>query len=248
MSLLRLSLVAFVLFAFNCIASAEDAEPGKQTAQSVIIRTGSGDEVKEATIRFWLFLPKDYDEKESWPLMLFMHGAGERGDDLQLVKKWGPPRIVEGRSDFPFVVVSPQCPRNQWWDVDQMEQLVDRLSGQYKIDKSRMYCTGLSMGGYGTWGITAKYPKLFAAAVPICGGGDPKTAKQLTHLPIWAFHGDADTAVPVERSKEMIAAIKEAGGEKAKLTVYEGVGHNSWSATYDNEQVYEWLLSHRRPE
>ena len=108
-----------------------------------------------------------------------------------------------------------------------------------------MYCTGLSMGGYRTWAMIAKYPKLFAAVVPICGGGEPGTAKKITGVPVWAFHRGADRVVPPSRSQAMIDAIKKAGGTKAKLTIYPGVSHNSWSKTYANEKVYEWLLSYR---
>ena len=107
-----------------------------------------------------------------------------------------------------------------------------------------MYCTGLSMGGYGTWAMIAKYPKLFAAAVPICGGGDPTTSKKIIGIPIWAFHGGADRVVPPTRSQAMIDAIHKANGQNAKLTIYPRVNHNSWTRTYSNEKVYEWMLSH----
>ena len=126
--------------------------------------------------------------------------------------------------------------------------MVDRqhnVAATHRVDQRRMYCTGLSMGGYGTWAITAKYPNLFAAAIPICGGGDPGQAKALAKLPIWAFHGDKDKAVPLERSQLMVDAIREAGGS-IKFKVYPGVGHNSWSLTYGNPDVYKWLLSHTR--
>jgi len=221
---------------------ADEVVPGSQTAKQLVVKTTSGDEIRETTVRYWLFLPATYSEKEPVPLMLFLHGAGERGDNLDLVKKWGPPKLVEKDNRFPFLVVSPQCPQGKRWDVEQMVALVKHVAEIYRVDQSRMYCSGLSMGGHGTWAIVAKYPKLFAAAVPICGGGDPKKAKALATVPIWAFHGDKDKAVPLKRSEEMVAAIKEAGGD-ARLTVYPDVGHNSWSATYANKKVYQWLLS-----
>ena len=127
-----------------------------------------------------------------------------------------------------------------------MAALVDDLAGRLSIDKTRIYVTGLSMGGYGSWDLMARYPRIFAAGVPICGGGDPETAEVLKEIPIWVFHGDKDTAVPLAHSQQMVEAIKKAGGDKAKLTIYPGVGHNSWSATYANQEVYDWLLSHRR--
>ena len=226
---------------------ADDPAAGKQVACELQVKTGSGEEVQEATLRYWLYLPADYDGKDAFPLVVFLHGAGERGDDLELVKKWGPPKLVSDGKEFPFVLVSPQCPRGGRWDVDQIARLTDHIAGTFKIEKRRMYITGLSMGGYGTWGLLAKHPKLFAAAAPICGGGDPESAAHMVHVPIWAFHGDKDTTVPLQRSQDMVDAVNKAGG-KAKLTVYPGVGHNSWSETYDNPEVYKWLLSHQREE
>ena len=226
--------------------SAKEAIPGKQVAQQFIFKAGGGDDAKDVIIKYWLFLPADYRDNDSVPLMLFLHGAGERGDNLELVKKWGPPKLVEKDPRFQFAVVSPQCRKNERWDVEQMVALVKHLAGTYHIDRQRMYCTGLSMGGYGTWAITAKYPKLFAAAVPICGGGDPTQATALAKLPIWAFHGDKDTSVPLERSQVMVEAIRKAGGN-VKLKIYPGVGHNSWSQTYANPELYKWFLSHQNP-
>ncbi len=145
------------------------------------------------------------------------------------------------------MLVSPQCPRGVRWDVDLIAQLTDHVAGTLKIDKRRMYITGLSMGGYATWDLLAKHPKLFAAAVPICGGGDPAKAAHMKIVPIWAFHGDQDKTVPLSASQQMVDAVKAAGGD-VKLTVYPGVDHNSWSPTYANPEVYAWLLSHQRPE
>ena len=235
-----LAIIALLLAIPGQMIAAEP-KPGTQSAQELKVKTGN----KETTVGYWLFLPKSYDKKKSWPLMLFLHGAGERGDNLDQVKKWGPPKRVGEKKDFPFVVISPQCPKNKRWDPAQLYSLVEHVSTTQKIDRSRMYCTGLSMGGYGTWAMIAKYPKLFAAVAPICGGGVPTTAKKITEVPIWAFHGGADGVVPPSRSQAMIDAIKKAGGTKAKLTIYPGVNHNSWSKTYTNEKVYEWLLSHR---
>jgi predicted peptidase len=124
---------------------------------------------------------------------------------------------------------------------------VDQLAEQLPVDRHRLYVTGLSMGGYGTWGLLAARPELFAAGVPICGGGETEQAAVLTEIPIWAFHGDQDAAVPLQRSQEMADAIQQAGGKQIRLTVYPGVGHNSWSPTYDNPEVYQWLLAQRRP-
>ena len=219
---------------------AAESKPGAQISQELKIKVGNN----ETTIGYWIFLPKSYDKKKSWPLMLFLHGAGERGNNINQVKKWGPPKRVSEKKDFPFVVISPQCPKNKRWDPAQLHSLVEHVATTQKIDRSKMYCTGLSMGGRGTWAMISKYPKLFAAVAPICGGGDPAAAKKITEVPIWAFHGSADRVVPPSRSQAMIDAIKKRGGTKAKLTIYPGVNHNSWSKTYTNEKVYEWLLSH----
>jgi len=221
---------------------ADEPAPGKQVKSQWTTKIDD----KEVTLRYLVFLPENFKEKDQWPLMLFLHGAGERGDDIELVKKWGPPSFVDKRKDFPFILISPQCPSDKSWEVEPLARLVDHLAEELPVDKQRMYVTGLSMGGFGTWNLLAKHPKLFAAAVPICGGGDTKTASTIKHIPIWVFHGDKDEAVNIQRSREMVNAVKDAGGQEIKFTEYEGVGHNSWSQTYDNQEVYDWLLSHKR--
>ena len=231
------------LFLVNCCTSAmakEKLVPGTQVARELKVKSGG----KDVTMRFWQFVPKGYDGKKKFPFMLFLHGAGERGDKLEVVKKWGPPKLVRKRKDFPFVLISPQCPRNTWWKIEELYQLVNKVAGELKIDRQRMYVTGLSMGGFGSWHLMDRYPKLFAAGVPICGGGKATSAKNLVDIPIWAFHGGADGVVKPALSELMIKKIKEAGGKKAKLTIYPGVGHNSWSRAYANEEVYKWLLGH----
>lgn len=224
------------------VSRADDPKPGEQVAQQTTVTTSNG----EITVRYWLYLPEDYSADTKYPFVLFLHGAGERGTDMELVKVWGPPLQVKEGKDFPFILVSPQCPADQYWDIEALDQLVQRLSSDLPIDPRRRYVTGLSMGGFGTWRLLARNPQLFAAAVPVCGGGDVVDAGKLVEIPIWAFHGDQDQAVLLEESQKMVDAVKKAGGTKVKLTVYEGVGHNSWSPTYDNPEVYEWLLSHQK--
>lgn len=197
------------------------------------------------TMRYLLFLPDNYDQREQWPLLLFLHGAGERGDDLELVKKHGPPKLVETQKDFPFVVISPQCERNRRWNATRLTVLVDDVVQKYNVDEDRIYVTGLSMGGFGTWALAAEQPERFAAIVPICGGGEPLWARLLKEVPVWAFHGAKDTVVPLERSEEMVDAVKNRGGN-ARLTVYPEAGHDSWTETYDNPELYEWLLEQQR--
>jgi predicted peptidase len=192
-----------------------------------------------------LFLPAGYAESDKkWPLMLFLHGAGETGDELAKVKIHGPPKIVESKPDFPFILVSPQSP-SRGWNADALKALLDTVMSENRVDADRVYVTGLSMGGYGAWALAAAHPEMFAAIAPICGGGNPKDADRLKPLPIWVFHGAKDRTVPLERSEEMVAALKAAGND-AKFTVYPEAGHDSWTETYDNPELYTWLLSHKR--
>ena len=199
----------------------------------------------QVEMKYLLYLPKDYDQKESWPLLLFLHGAGERGDNLELVKKHGPPKLIEAGQDFPFIVVSPQCPRDRRWEPFELAALLDEIVEKHKVDQDRIYVTGLSMGGFGTWSLAAYQPKRFAALVPICGGGEPIVAKLFAPIPAWVFHGAKDFVVPVERSEKMVEAMKQAGGN-VKFTVYPEAGHDSWTETYANPELYEWLLQQKR--
>jgi len=203
---------------------------------------------KTVSINYLMFLPKDYGKSNRlWPMILFLHGAGERGDNLEAVKKHGPPKIVEQKPDFPFVVVSPQCPKDGWWPTDALIPLVDEILAKYRVDPDRVYLTGLSMGGFGTWRLAADNPGRFAAIVPICGGGDAlSSSRRLRNMPVWAFHGAKDTTVPVKMSEDMVAGLKKAGNKDVKLTIYPDAGHDSWTATYDNPELYDWLLKHRR--
>lgn len=210
-----------------------------------LCETLSAQVVIKVYCNYLLYLPNGYrNTGKRWPLILFLHGAGERGDDLDLVKKHGPPKIVEKKA-LPFIVVSPQCPEGKWWSNDVLIALLDHVVATYRVDPSRIYLTGLSMGGYGTWSLACEYPERFAAIAPICGGGNPHLAFRLVNLPVWAFHGAKDDVVPLEESQRMVNAIKKLGGQ-ARLTVYPNAQHDSWTRTYDNPRFYEWLLSHRR--
>lgn len=197
---------------------------------------------------YLLFLPEGYGEKrQNWPLMVFLHGAGERGSDLNKVAVHGPPKIVKNRKDFPFILVSPQCPEGDWWTekVEVLINLVDDISARYKVDKKRIYLTGLSMGGYGTWALASAYPERFAAIAPICGGGSRIMSLRLKDIPIWVFHGAKDGVVPLEESEEMVNAIRKRGGD-VKFTIYPDAGHDSWTESYDNQELYDWFLEHRK--
>lgn len=210
--------------------------------------------VKKISLKYLLYLPKDYNKKPDvkWPTILFLHGMGERGDNLELVKKHGIPKIVEKKRNFPFITISPQCPLVSMWPmmIDELHDLLMDVLQRYNIDETRIYLTGLSMGGFGAWHLAAAYPDLFAAVVPICGGMIPderfqEKIKALKDIPIWIFHGAKDKAVPVKNSKELYNALKKIGG-KVKLTIYPDLGHDSWTITYDNPRLYKWLLKQKR--
>jgi len=196
--------------------------------------------------RYLLHLPAGYGQTDRrWPLMLFLHGVGQRGSDLEAVKKHGPPGLVERQDGFPFVLVSPQCPIDRWWENNVLTALLDELGSRYAVDPDRVYLTGLSMGGFGTWSLAIECPQRFAAIAPVCGGGLPALAYRLRHVPIWAFHGAKDPVVPLYESQRMVEAVQRAGGN-ARLTIYPDAEHDAWTETYNNPELYAWLLSHRR--
>jgi len=211
-----------------------------------------------------LLRPKMFQEHEKYPLVLFLHGIGERGDDNSAQLKWGVKNFAtdENMEKYPCFVAVPQCPLDDFWvsaledlsspytmtekptDAIRMAlELVEVLQGEYpQIDPQRIYITGLSMGGFGTWDAVQRKPDLFAAAVPVCGGGDITQAERIAHVPIWAFHGAEDRLVIPKWSRDMIAAIQEAGGNP-KYTEYPGIGHRSWIEAYSNPRLFEWLFS-----
>ena len=197
------------------------------------------------SLDYLLYLPERHESAESLPMIVFLHGAGERGDDVEKVKRHGPPMRVEKDPDFDFIVLSPQCPAGQRWSADDVVALVEHVTDNHKVDRDRIYLTGLSMGGFGTWDIAMRHSRHFAAFAPICGGGNPSRARFLRNLPIWVFHGAKDNVVPLSMSREMVDAIKEAGGNP-KFTIYPEAGHDSWTEAYAGRELYDWFLQHRR--
>lgn len=204
-------------------------------------------------LKYLLYLPKEYSAKKKsdrWPLMLFLHGAGERGTDVQRAAVHGPMSLVRKGTNFPFIIVAPICPAGEQWQNEPLLQLLNRVEKKYAVDTNRVYLTGISMGGYGTWKLGLARPERFAALVPICGGGSlidiilgtrDKTDAFKT-LPIWAFHGAKDDVVPLDESERMVKLLKKLGVKDVQLTVYPEAMHNSWTETYNNPKVYEWLL------
>ena len=215
--------------------------------QARVYKTADGQE-----LNYRLMLPDGYkaDGTESYPLVLFLHGAGERGSDNAKQLKHGAPEFSTqaNRRKYPCFVVAPQCPQGKFWTQfdSVLRELLASLQKEFRVDAKRLYATGLSMGGFGTWGLITKSPELFAAAAPICGGGDDKLAEKLVKLPIWVFHGDQDNVVKPEQSRKMVSAIEKAGG-KPKYTEYPGVGHDSWTKTYADPEFMSWLFQQKRP-
>lgn len=242
---------------FVCVMSAHGCGSTSDTPEfSGALQTAafSGTYSQPVTLDYWQYVPDEADADEQLPLLLFLHGAGERGDDLNKVLAWGPPKRIANPgatgiwADFPAIVIAPQCPDGRWWDINTLIALLDHAERTLPVDQDRIFVTGLSMGGYATWALADRQPDRFAAIVPICGGypHHPYVASTtLASMPIWAFHGDADDIVPLRATTEPIEAIRQAGG-KPKLTVYPGVGHVSWVPAYDTPELWEWLFEQRR--
>lgn len=238
----KLLSAALAALLITMAASAQNVYPKELT-----FRPGNLKMTKTVTAYpYLIYMPGMYcpDVEEQWPVVFFLHGSGERGNDPELVKKNGPPAMIGEWEDSHFFLISPQCPEGEVWDNDRLMALVKEIREKYHIDSTRMYLTGLSMGGYGTWNLACAYPGVFAAIAPVCGGGFRLLAHKLKDTPVWAFHGDEDTIVPPSESKRMTDAVNAAGGN-AILTLYPGIGHNSWEPAYNNTELYTWLLSHQ---
>ncbi len=232
-----------ILASLSLSAFGDESKPGTQHGEKL-------DKQVTVTVRadYLVYLPKEYgkDAQKKWPLILFLHGSGERGSDLNKVKLHGPPKVAEAKN-LPFVVVSPQCPDGQWWKSDVVATLLDEVLAKYSVDPDRVYLTGLSMGGFGTWQTAIDYPDRFAAIAPVCGGGNRYLAAGIKNVPAWVFHGQKDKSVPFSASVEMATALRQSGGD-VKLTAYPEAGHDCWTVTYDSPQLYDWFLKHKRGE
>ncbi len=244
--------------ALLALAISTSAQPANMSnpPSTQLVKHFQFTKTQRAELDYLLFLPKGYDAgaEKRWPMILFLHGAGERGTNVWKVAVHGPPKNVATHPDFPFIVVSPQCPEDHVWSKDVLLALLDDFTKAYAVDTNRIYLTGLSMGGYGTWDLGLAHPEKFAAIVPICGGGEtisvllasPAKAAALKTLGVWAFHGAKDPVVSLSESQRMVDALKKAGAQDVKLTVYPEAGHDSWTETYNNPDLYDWLLKHER--
>lgn len=252
------------------LMNAQDAtKPSIPGADQFEAREFKGADGK--VLKYRLLKPIDFDAakagdgQQKYPLVLFLHGAGERGDDNVRQLIHGGRNFADEalRKRYPAFVVAPQCPEEKKWVEVPWEgkehsmpaepseslalalELIESLRQEFPVDDDRIYGVGLSMGGFGTWDVLQRKPELLAAAVPICGGGDPAYVEGFKSTPVWAFHGGADFLVIPPRSREMVAALKAAGGSPI-YTEYEGVGHDSWTPTLDNRQTWDWLFAQQK--
>jgi predicted peptidase len=228
-----------------------------QHPHSSKVQTQTGtDTTKTVEVNYLLYLPRDYgkDPRQIWPLILFLHGSGERGNDLELLKRQPLPKTLDRQEDFPFIVVSPQLPlaMGDWSDlIDPVKVLVDQIQATYPVDTQRVYLTGLSLGGFGVWELALRYPRRFAAIVPIAGGyrhqssAIPENICVLKDLPVWVFHGAQDTNVVPSQSEDMVEALEACGGN-VRFTLYPDADHPaSWTRAYADPELYRWLLEQR---
>jgi len=215
------------------------------------------------TMPYLLFVPEGYDKTKSYPLVLWLHGGGTRGNNLKLLLGHGDQHGIgflaraDNQAKYPSFIIAPQCPINRLWGNSESDQptaemrmaleILDQVQTDYSVDSRRLYVMGMSLGGYGTWDAIIRRPTTFAAALPICGGGDPSKAALIAKTPIWAFHGDEDELVNVSKSRSMIAALKKAGGQP-RYSEYKGVGHNSWERAFKEPDFSSWLFAQRRSE
>lgn len=221
---------------------AEEPTPGKQVEQQFDYAPNP-----RYSMGYLLYLPADYGKTtEKHPMIVFLHGGGERGKNLSRLKVHGPPMLVEKRHDLPFIVVSPQLSAdNPRFDIKSLAALLDSVEERFRVDKDRVYLTGLSLGGGATWKLAAYQPDRFAAIVPICGNTDTRDAVKLNKIAVWVVHGDADPAVPYPESEQMVEALRDAGGN-VKFSIFHGGGHDTWTTTYGMPEFYDWLLRQRR--
>ncbi len=244
-----------LLLTMACASAAE-------TFESMTYKAKDGIEVL-----YRIAAPDKIEAGKKYPLVLFLHGSGERGSDNEAQLKHGAKDILGNAEKLgqPIFLIAPQCPGDKTWApyrtdpespadgslanplLEAVLALIGETASKQPVDAKRIYITGLSMGGFATWAAIAKEPGIFAAAIPICGAGDPRTVVRFKDMPIRIFHGAADNVVPPAGSQLMFDALK-AAGSKAELTLYPGVGHDSWTQTYGDEEVIRWLLAQRKPD
>ncbi|MEO0571053.1 MAG: PHB depolymerase family esterase [Bacteroidota bacterium] len=232
----RISTLLFVAITQSC------------TSQSNLIEGVEHVQLSE-NLQYYLYYPDDYfsQEDQDFGLLLFLHGGGEAGQELNELKKNGPPKMMADGYPFPFLVLAPQNPhKKKWWNIQAVNQLVDVVVENNRVDKDRIYLTGLSRGGSAAWDMAVQYPEKFAALAVVCGMAPTPYAHWLNkEMPIWVFHGTEDNVIPVSESDSMVKKLKEMDFS-VRYDRYEGVGHNSWSRAYANDELYEWLNAQKK--
>lgn len=205
------------------------------------------DDRRPGEMSYLIYLPQEYSENETqtWPLLLYLHGSGDRGDELGLVKRSGTPALIERGEHLPLIVVSPQCHENRIWNASALLLLIDSVSDDYRIDRNRVFVTGFGMGSYGTWVLAAKCPDRFAAIVPVGRGADPKIGSRLSKMAVWAFHGALDENIPLSAVQSIVNSVRDAGGN-VRLTVFPDRGRDISDVVYLDPNLYLWLLRQRR--
>ena len=196
------------------------------------------------------YLPTDFDENQKYPLVFFLHGAGERGDDLDVAMRHGYMKHVrEEGKEYPFIFVAPQCPLEKYWGcyTESLLAFLDDICETLPVDKNRIYLTGLSMGGTGTWMLAMAAPEKFAAIAPICGSGIYWNGFSLKDMPIYIYHGDCDESVPISNSIEMLTSINKRGGN-AKIKILYGVKHDAWNVAYSDDELIDWMLQQKKKD
>lgn len=244
---MKLSVVVCALGAVSMVAGCSSHAPtaGEQTAHRLVATTQRS--VAYNYLMYWPRPVQKAAKNERWPLVVFLHGAGERGDDVTKVALHGPPKQAAAGKEFPFILVSPQCPADSWWDVDTLQAMLDQVLEKHgeNIDRDRIYVTGLSMGGGGSWEWISRDPNPFAAAAIVCGAASRVPIRIKDPVPVWAFHGEADNVVPPWITTVIVEQFRQAGGE-TRVSMYAGVNHGSWDRAYDEPELWEWMLSHRK--
>lgn len=202
-------------------------------------------------LRYYIYYPEEYEKrkKEKFGILLFLHGGGESGDSLSTLKSNGPPKLIAEGKQFPFLILAPQNPhKKKWWNTRAVIQLLDTVIENNRVDKKRIYLTGLSRGGGAAWELAVQYPDKFAAMAVVCGMTPIPYASWIDkNMPIWVFHGTADQSIPFSESEEMVKKLKSMGHD-VKFTAYEGVGHNSWVQAYTTEELYLWFMAQERKD
>ncbi|MBX9788496.1 MAG: dienelactone hydrolase family protein [Pirellulales bacterium] len=252
--MVRLAFVSWLLSSMATAADVSDEVTSRYEARTFDYTASSGE---KRELKYRLLKPAHIAAGKKYPLVIFLHGAGERGDDNLAQLKYLPEWMAadDWQAKYPCYLIAPQCPSDRWWapvraarsdearekqraldtQLDGVLGVIDAAVVEFPIDANRLYLTGLSMGGFGSWALASREPTRFAAVVPICGGGDPAWAETLRDIPIWVAHGGADRVVPPAKSREMVEALRTAGGQP-KYTELDGVGHDSWTPTYKDPQ------------